>query len=131
MKMKFSALFALIKATHIFHLLFFTGREIQHLVGVFDEHCSFCLRLGNVQSCCEDSYLGTGNLRHRTYWNLGRGFREEKDSSKLAFRRSTKNHTLNDFATSEASAHDFHNSDVIDVEVFGICGHDGKRSFGD
>ena len=49
----------------------------------------------------------------------------------ITFWFSTKDHTADHRATTKVSPHNLHNTHVIDIEVFGIWGHDGQRGLRD
>lgn len=49
----------------------------------------------------------------------------------LTFWFSAKDHTADDCATSKVSAHDLHDTHVVDVEVFGIWRHYSQRGLCD
>ena len=49
----------------------------------------------------------------------------------LTFWFPPEHHPADDLAPCKAAAHDLHHAHVVDVEVFGIWGHDGQRCFRD
>ena len=49
--------------------------------------------------------------------------------STIAFWFSAKYHPLHNFASRQISAHDLNHSHIVDIEIFGIRGHDGAGSF--
>lgn len=55
----------------------------------------------------------------------------ESPQATLTLRGATKDHSLDDAALVKTASHDLDNTDVIDVEVGGILGHDSDGSLAD
>jgi hypothetical protein len=48
----------------------------------------------------------------------------------ITFRFTTKNHALYYFAACKTPTHDLHHTNIVDVEILWVLGHDDKGSLG-
>lgn len=48
------------KVTHLFHVLLFARRKIQHLIGILQQHSPLRLRLRDINAACVYGHLRLG-----------------------------------------------------------------------
>ena len=109
-------------------MLFFSPREVEHLLGALKEHRPLRLRLGDVERGSEDGDLSLLHLFHDTCITgphmMSSRVYETIISATRTFWFTAEDHTADNGATAEVSAHDLDDADVVDVEIFGIWWHD-------